>query len=494
VYNDRLHIGSIKTIFGDPFIAWEAITGYTYLPYFDLEAKMIVRLSTSLGKAVVISSMTIPRYHNDSSGLFYYMQPAIIGYNDSRATRMDIVVNDGGTWKLMMGVDLKKNELMNFAYYHKLEFSITPTATNNYRPTFSAALGAAYTLPDASVIPFDRNRMQVSEIQNPLVYPARLSYQIGTGEIVAICSGSEPLSVGQFGQFPLQVFTTKGIFALAVGTGDVVYTNVTPASGEVPNNRKNVISINNGVVYSTEKGLFVINGREVAEISEVLEGTPQGLTTEIDLLFHDARCTPNLHGKMSTPETDFLTFLESSIIGYDQINKELIVTNNDSEYTYVFSFESKLWTKLSQSYSLLINSYPNLYGITVSGSDLQIRNISDEALTGYVDCLIVTRALSLEMPGIYKKIERTIAKTKFKTNVSMYAGLYLFASDDQITWQLITGKQRTSDALYVVDMVLQRSAGSAKYYILVFNGSLSMDSEITDILVDVVPKWANKLR
>lgn len=492
IYNDRLHIGNVKTIFGDPFVTWagEVIDGYTQ--YYDAEAKIIVRLSTSLGKATVVSSMTIPRYRNNSTGVYYYLQPGIIGYNDSRATKMDIVVNEGGTWKVLMSVDLKKNEGMNFAYYHKLEFSITPTATNNYNPTFIAALGADYTVPDATITPFDPNRLQVSEIQNPLVYPAANSYQVGTGEIIAICSGSEPLSVGQFGQFPLQVFTSKGIFAMAVGTGDVLYTNILPSSAEVANNRNNIIPVSNGVVYSTELGLYIINGRDVAQISEVVEGTPLGLTSEISLLFTDARCTPRLSGKMST--TDFLTFLETSIIGYDQINKELIVTNNNSGYTYVFNFESKLWTKLSQSYTLLINSYPNLYGVTESGSDLQIRNISDEAKTGCVDCLIVSRALSFELPGVYKKIDRLIARTKFKTDVSMYAGLYLFASDDLITWQLITGKQRTSDQLYVVDMVLQRSAGSAKYYIVVLNGRLSMDSEITDLDLVFSPKWTNKLR
>ena len=108
--------------------------------------------------------------------------------------------------------------------------------------------------------------------------------------------------------------------------------------------------------------------------------------------------------------------------------------------------------------------------------------------------MIITCAQSLELKGVYKKIERLIARTRIKTDVSMYAGLYVFASDDLLTWQLVTGRQRSNDQTFLIDLAVQRSPGSAKYYIFVINGRFSLDSEIKDLDIVFIPKLTNKLR
>ena len=40
-----------------------------------------------------------------------------------------------------------------------------------------------------------------------------------------MATATTALSTGQFGQFPLYVFTGEGVFALSVGTGDIAYAN-----------------------------------------------------------------------------------------------------------------------------------------------------------------------------------------------------------------------------------------------------------------------------
>lgn len=422
----------------------------------------------------------------------YVINPSVIGYNDSRAYRMMITYNSGGTEKVLIDQPLKKNIGLNFAYYHSTEFdALNLSTTKNYKELIRlpAVLTINATVPTAVLTPFDGNRIQVSEIQNPLVYPAKNSYQVGTGDILGVAAGSEPLSLGQFGQFPLQVFTTKGIWAMEIGSGDILYSNILPVNGEVADNAKNIIPLMGGVLYSTVRGLFVINGRQVVQLSEIIEGSIETSLTgsaEIQTLITDSKFTSGLSSALS--DIDFLTYLASSSVGYDQINKELIVTNSAKGYSYIYSFESKSWFKVSGSYSLLINNWPKLYGVTATN----VMDLSTEATSGYVDVMIISCCQSFEMPGILKKINRMILRSKITTDTDKQVGLYLFATDDAETYQLITGQQRTGTGLK--DLVLSRSAGSAKFYVFVINGRVNINSEIDTIDLLAVPKWNNRLR
>lgn len=425
-------------------------------------------------------------YRVDAAGSAPYLIPSVIGYNDSRAYRMAIVLADG---TVLLDTPLKKNIGMNFAYYHSESFTVDNSA-GNYRDLLTAGGTLAITIPEAIETPFDSNRIQVSEIQNPLIYPAANSYQVGTGNIIALAAGSEPLSTGQFGQFPLQVFTSKGIWALEIGSGAVLYSNILPVNGEVADNAKNIISLMGGVLYSTEKGLFIIFGRNVTELSEIVEGVPDAFnqSTEMVSLCTVAKFTPNIQGAVQ--EVDFIEYLNSNNchIGYDQVNKELIVTKSTDGYpSFIYSFESKLWTTVGRTYELLINSWPRLYGVDSES----IYDLSSET-TGNVETMIISCAQSFEMPGLLKKIERMLLRCDVTTPEGQYAGLYLFGSDDLVTWKFITGKQRTGTKLK--DLLLQRSHGTAKYYKIVFNGCISTDSEVKHIDLSYVAKWNSKLR
>ena len=492
VYNDRIHVLNVRTTFGIPSILWPLLDGYT--ASYNRQAVIVVYLSTSLGKAVLVNQCQIPAYHNTSNGLWYICWNGIVGYPDSRATKMELAVQDGtAVYRTVFSVSLKKNEGLNSAYYHRTEFALVQPASADYnynpRMILESALGAAYTIPTAKTTPYDTNRLQVSEIQNPLVYPAKNSYQIGTGEGMAMASGSEPLSTGQYGQFPLQVFTSKGRYALQQGNGDILYQSVQNIDGEVADNPMNVISMGSGVLYSTEKGLFVGIGQQVTKLSESVEGTPHLLfntKAEIQKMLTDTRCTPGLAGSLS--DEDFLDYLHDSSIGYDQLNKEVIVTKAGAGYSYIYSVENKIWFKISQSFDLLINSYPTVLGI--SGS--KVYDLGDDDHAGNTSVMIVTNAMSLEMSGIYKKIERMIVRSFNSTPTESYLGVYLFGTDDLATYQLLTGRQRTGVGLQ--NLIVQRSQGSCKYYVIVYNGVITHDSTLSTVDIAFIERLAKKIR
>lgn len=554
-YNDRLHIGSIKTLYGAPYVQWnEWIEGWGVSGYTT--GNVCVWLKTSLGNAVVNSPIQIPHffyvnnivekktsievaqaritYLNSNpvtsmvpgsaylrietvtpdflsvslpidifttvanvqswnvcykvivSSEYKWMIP-MMGYNDSRAYRMQITYHNGLQDMVIADNTLKKNEGINFSYWVNPTFTasnLTPVANYQEIEKYQSEITSYTALDPNKETPYDANRVQVSEIQNPLIYPAANSYQIGTGEIIALASGSEPLSVGQFGQFPLQVFTTKGIWTMQIGLGSVLYTNILPVNGEVADNVNNILSMMGGVLYSTLRGLFILHGAQVSQISEIIEGKPKDFgSDEITTLLTDARFTPSLVDSIS--DINFLDYLLGSSVGFDQIQKELIVTNKDKGYSYVFSFESKYWTKVSGSYKLLINAWPHLYALT----DTDIYNLSLES-DHTIDTMIITNALRLDHPQVMKKIERLILRCDLTS--SSQAGIYLFGSDDLNAWQLLTGQQKTGT--HLKDLMIIRSHGSAKYYLLVINGNITTDSEIKNIDLKYVAKWIDKIR
>jgi len=435
-------------------------------------------------------------YRTSDGGADKFIVPPVIGYNDARATKMDIAYNDGSSWKSIASVPLKSNASMNFAYYVVPAFN-SKELDNMYN--FSdRILDPASLIPavlhSVKETPFDTNRVQASEIQNPLIYPAKYSYQVGTGEIIALASGTEPLSTGQFGQFPLQVFTSKGIWALQLGSGDILYSNILPVNGEVADNPKNIISIGIGVVYSTVRGLFLLHGMKSEHLSEPAEGFPNHFLTykaEITKLITDSIFTPHLEHSLS--DIDFLNYLLTSRIGYDQIQKELIVINPSKNYCYVLNMEAKIWYTVSEQYISLINSWPNLYALTNStiGHIVDLSNESDLG-SDLTEVLIISNPQHIEGPDIYKKIERGVLRLMASTGSAQYVGIYVLASNDLHTWNIITGKQRTGNLLQ--DLMFLRSHGSAKYYAFVINGTITTDSEIKGIDIVFDAKLNKKLR
>jgi hypothetical protein len=491
VYNDRLHLLNIKTSLGNPYVIWPVIGALGSYP-----GKLIVYLKTSLGEAIITNLIDVPRFDT------ILKLPQLVGYNDSRAYRFQITVEIAGVNYLLFSENLIKNELLNFAFWHSTVFALGVDSVTMYSDNYTnteiliSSIMAGYTIV-ANVtdvtLPFDTNRLQVSEIQNPLVFTAKNSYQVGTGDGLAICAGSEPLSTGQFGQFPLQVFTSKGIYALEIGTSDVLYINILSVNGEVINNRRNVVALSQGVCYTTDTGLFIVNGRQIIELSEVIEATnasniscPLVATTEIQNLITDARFVPALANSLST--ISFVDYLKDSVIGYDHLNKEIVVTNQLHGYSYVYNTDNQIWYKVSQSYRLLINTYPKLLGI----NSTRIMSLSDETDTDFADCLIISSAQSLESHDAYKRLERSISRCLLNSPLSSVSGFYIFGSDDLSTWKFLVGSQRSG--VGIKDLMIHRTHGSAKYYAFVVAGRITTSSEIKQIDLLVNTKWNNRLR
>lgn len=103
------------------------------------------------------------------------------------------------------------------------------------------------------------SQMFTSVVNNPFVFDASGDNTIGTGKIIGIVANTESVSQGQFGQYPLLVFTDEGIYAMSV-TSEGLYGSVHPISREVCNNPDSITPTDRLVYFTSDKGLMAISG------------------------------------------------------------------------------------------------------------------------------------------------------------------------------------------------------------------------------------------
>lgn len=490
VYNDRLILGGTTTVFGSPKIGTlSPLIWSNYTLHTETLGKVGFVLKTDNGEKRIYTDVWVKvwtdagKYKVVITANFFGPYPEqnhinIIGYQDARATQLDVILSVGGNYRLFGSISLKKSKYDNYAYYHTEGFGNIILE--------NTSLGDIVTI-DPSTQLFDDNRVQVSELRNPFVYPARLSYQVGTGSIIAFGANTEPLSSGQFGQYPLIVFTSKGVWAMEQGQGDVIFAAISPVSGDVALNRDHIISVGNGVIFTTSRGVFALSGKQLAQISAPLEGlinTGIIANEQLKYFVDNANLVQMLAQLSVIPALDYIS---GARMGFDKINSELLISNQEYDYTYIYNFESNSWHKSGETYNLLVQDYPYLLAIDQNG----VYNLGLHSDANHIPVLILTQPQSLTANEVFKKIERLALRCTIHAESARYFTLAVFASDDLRQWQLITGGQRAGE---IQNILLSRSHGSAQYYIFLMCGSVSMDSNISNIDVSLSPRMNRKLR
>lgn len=110
-----------------------------------------------------------------------------------------------------------------------------------------------------------------SEVNNPWVFRDEGYHMVGDGNILAMSTQTVALSQGQFGQYPLVVFTDEGIWGLSVASTGI-YAAAHPFSREVLSNPDSVVQTDGAIFFVSKKGLMRIIGSQVACVSSQLSG------------------------------------------------------------------------------------------------------------------------------------------------------------------------------------------------------------------------------
>lgn len=512
-YNSRLILGDITTNFSNySYFPLGSVFGYipngdrTYMPtgynfIADREVKLSVTINTSSGKISKIIDAGLRPIGTNGYKEVLCLSKSVLAYPDSRAESIEVLIKQGSNWYSAGKIKLTKSKYDNYAYYNLPDFD--GVDYNNEAVNFGAVF--IYTdFPASNIINInlynntiltDQNRLQISSVNNPLFFPAENSYQVGTGKVLALATNTEPLSTGQFGQHPLIVFTSKGIWTLLQGSGEVLFAAVLPVSGEVPNNVDNITSVSTGVIYTTDTKIVLLIGTGVNILSTDLYGNPNtDLQAVEDFTFRiDHIQLTQLVNKLSICNARVYT--ESAIYGYNKEFNELFVSNDNYSYSYVYSFNSGNWHKVSTSYKLFINAYPQLLGYNGTDSNTGIYDLSDEIREQYVDTLFTTRPCKIDEGGnsLFTLIHRIALRCELQCSDMTYAGFYVFASNDLHTWQLFQGHDEKKGE--ITDLLCLRSHFKAKYFVFVFAANLKESySLLNDIDIQYYNKLINKIR
>ncbi len=406
--------------------------------------------------------------------------------------------------KVLQTYLLEESIFSNYAKFSNPEFTkVYPTINVNWRDIRleyninTLILASAEQNSRTSGALIDSNAYAVSEIQNPFVFPVEDRGQIGTGTIIDFGTNTEPISEGQFGQYPLYAFTSEGIWALSIGLAEVFITSEAPLSREVLIRRGAKTDIAFGIVYATLEGLKMISGKKVIELSETAEGLPDQYFTDNEQLQYFLNLPQTVDVSNIVDKVRFLDYLTDANIGYNKAfdTNEIYVANPNYEYMWMFNLKHKYWTKVSGKYNQLIDFYPELYGVRATSGDEAVVNISSEIVSN-VDCYFHTKALSMSGMEIFKKLHRSFLRGFFNMASGKYAAFYLFGSDDLINWIFETGNDRNSGAFN--NIWLTHSPNSKRYYNYVFAAQIDFDpakdSHIKFVEYQEKQKWSRKLR
>lgn len=295
-------------------------------------------------------------------------------------------------FEINKGLSLTQDKTTNMSYY--IGDPIDLNDFDHYSVTREASQGAAYAdlkVDEEITIERDGNTFKVSKLNNPIVFPYETTYTVGYGKIIGFSANTVALSQGQFGTYPLYVFTTEGIFTMQVDTSGVgSYLSSAPTSREVCNNADTIAQTDKGIYFSTEKGLMLLSGSDTELMSGDINGAPEplpnlsseyakgdGLKVYGNAITHVQLV--QLSGAIS--KEDFRVYLSTAgtHVSYCYVKSKLIIYNKDFAYCYMLDIESNVCTKLNKRIAFDTKNYPaSLYAIIDGYSMYKEQVIEDE--------------------------------------------------------------------------------------------------------------------
>lgn len=203
------------------------------------------------------------------------------------------------------------------------------------------------------------NKIYLSETSNPFFFNDKGKYTFQS-KVLGIAVATTALSQGQFGQFPLYVFTEDGIWAMEVGA-DGYFVSQKPLSREVCINPDSICPIDNAVVFVTSKTVMMIQGSEVMNISPYMNG--RHYTPNESAL--------NIIGKQEgfevftdaiSDDDPFMSFIKDAKVAYDYTGQRLVfISPSNNGFQYVYKIDTQTWHKVAfEGFNLdaPLNSYP----------------------------------------------------------------------------------------------------------------------------------------
>lgn len=454
VLNKRLHQANLsrKMFPGFPLIM--LTTGRTDAE--PAEAYICTYLKTERGESMVVWSGTTDYFYNQLS--------PFISYPDSNAYLMEIVVKSA-SGRYRRRIELTPSEYENRADYLDESFVGAPLEVD------SAAGTAALTVPSPSNDVYTQeNILRVSKYENPFVFPAEQTYSVSNGAITGIASITTALSEGQFGEFPLYLFTEEGIWALQSGTGEVCYSNQHQLSREPISREYPIIPLEEAIVFATPKGLSILQGATTQQFLSFDELPYENNEKVLDyaLSSNVLRATYD-----TTPLSDFI---QGCTIAYNPVEKELLFCQPKLGYTVVLHLPSMYMYRTTQVYTSYLYDASHLLGQTEQGN---IVDLQKETRNGTMQIALLSRPITLQSESYqrWRELSLRVSSPGKKTVLSLWGG-------NEAENEFVIAGQLSSSGKIPGKLALRITGPAYKYYRIFFSGDVTPDFHLwaADIL------------
>lgn len=448
-YNSRLNVANVKRkLFNGFDTAAMACHINGYMSYNnpllggseiiqDITALENIAVRTSInvdGRTIVVENKPSPvpvRLILDYFSLTFVYRPVgyYMFYPDVSAKSMHFndVLNGN------FSIPLEHHTGLNGAFYFN---GFRTISKSNEMPSVS----------ENAVVPLP-NKLYSSEVNNPFYFPLSGIKTIGTGNIIGICSAVKALSTGQWGKFPLYVFTDEdGVWALEVKE-DGTLNPSQPVTRDICLNKESITQIDSSVLFASARGIMMLTGSESQCITDILDGRLFNLKDIPNIETVQERTDLNIAPFAYIP---FKEFIKNCQMVYDYINQRIIVFNPGQPYAYVYSLESKAWGMMASELTGSVNSYPYAYAMTSDNRLVDISVFEDRSedenededetklLIKGVNAVLVTRPLKLDAPDTLKSVTSIIQRGVFRKG---HVAQILYGSRDLIHWFPIASSQ-----------------------------------------------------
>lgn len=235
-----------------------------------------------------------------------------------------------------------------------------------------------------------------TDINNPFIFPLENRLTFNANDIIGIAANTEPISTGQFGQYPLLVFTSSGIYAASISS-EGEFASIHPMSREVCSNAQSIVQTGSSVLFVTERGLMSVGG-----------GTVKCLSTNINDEAADipfvSESTNSLHVENA------VEFMQEAQVAYDYPNRRVFIYKSTDKRMLVLYLENNSWATMYRDDTKLkqvlrhVNNYPDLY-MQTSDEVLKLIRSTNEQSGNTTDVTILTRPFKLGTHGLKSFIE-----------------------------------------------------------------------------------------
>ena len=415
----------------------------------------------------------------DTHALYFYYPSTM-----AKAAILRKVFNDSGTQKtLYKTYELNNHDFLNGSFacipfwqwecYYDQQAKYWSDGAEENEPTIGEGTK------------IETSKVYTSEANMPFYFPVTGINTVGNGEIYALTTTTQALSEGQFGQYPLYALTSKGVWALTIGsTGGI--SSVVPVTRDICINPENIMQLDDSVAFITDRGLMLLIGSRTQCLSETLNGDwfdPSVLKGFGEIL--------SMAGVESLSFKSFGEFAKDAFLAYDFPRQRILVCNPSSKIALTYSLKSFQWGQATiGEVTAVANTYPNcvlqigtnIKVIDPSGKTYYKTTITDtsqENKTDTVKTLAVTRPFSFGDKDMLKTVNDVIVRGD---NV----GIALYGSRDLKTWHYIGScKNRFIRGL---------QGSPYKSFRLVMVGEMTPSDLIVGASFEITPKDDNILR